>query len=68
MTKFYLFFSFIFFSLSSFAQHKIYLIRHAYVDIEKPGWGNSKRAQIFKEEYNLADIQDFSCFSLVFSG
>lgn len=59
MTRFYLFFSFIFLSLSSFAQHKIYLIRHANVDIEKPGWSNAKSAQIFKEEYNRSDIQEF---------
>lgn len=59
MTKFYLFFTFVFFSLSAFAQHEIYLIRHATVDIEKPGWTNSKRARIFKEEYSRADIQNF---------
>jgi hypothetical protein len=28
--------------MTSFANPKIYLIRHAAVDLGKPGWGNSK--------------------------
>lgn len=59
MTRFYFFLLFIFFSLNVFAGSKIYLIRHASVEIESPGWCNAKRAQAFKNDYNISDIQVF---------
>ena len=59
MTRFYFFLLFIFISFQTFAGSKIYLIRHATVDIEKPGWCSAKRAKAYKEAYNLALIQMF---------
>lgn len=38
---------------------KIYIIRHAEVDIEKPGWCSSKKAYIYREDYNKAPIRYF---------
>lgn len=43
----------------AFAGSKIYLIRHAPVQIESPGWCNADRALNFKEEYNTARIDTF---------
>lgn len=59
MTRFYLFVLLIFISFNAFAGSKIYLIRHASVDLEKPGWSTAKVAQAFKDDYNHADIQVF---------
>lgn len=42
------------------ANPKIYLIRHAPVDLKKPGWGNSKMALEYKAAYNLAKIEAFN--------
>ncbi len=39
---------------------KIYLIRHAKVDLKIPGWRNSKDAALYKEEYNQTDIRPFN--------
>ncbi len=39
---------------------KIYLIRHAKVDIEKPGWGTSKSAADYKQEYNRFPVESFN--------
>lgn len=39
---------------------KIYLIRHAAVDLKKPGWGTSKNSAKYKETYNFAGIETFS--------
>lgn len=39
---------------------RIYLIRHAVVDLEKTGWGNSKEAAQYKEAYNVAEIEKFN--------
>ncbi len=38
---------------------KIYLIRHAKVDIKNPGWGNSKAAHLYKKQYNRSPIRKF---------
>lgn len=43
-----------------FAHPKIYLVRHAKVDIKKPGWQNSKNAAFYKEEYNRTNIKPFN--------
>ena len=59
MTRFHFFLLFILISFHAFADSKIYLIRHASVDIKKPGWCNAKVAQAFKYDYNHADIQMF---------
>ncbi len=61
MFKSYLFATsiFIFFSANIFAGSKIYLIRHAAVQIENPGWCKVKRAHSYKEEYNNAHVRVF---------
>ena len=59
MTRFYFLLLFIFISFHSFAGSKIYLIRHATVDIEKPGWCSAKKAQAYKAAYDLAFVQLF---------
>lgn len=46
--------------MKSFANPKIYLIRHAAVDLEKPGWGTSKKSAQYKEAYNFAEIETFN--------
>lgn len=43
-----------------FASSKIYLIRHAEVQIDNPGWCNTKETQSYKEEYNNAHIRNFN--------
>ena len=52
---------FILFFLSDdiFAGSKIYLIRHAPVLIESPGWCDADGALSYKEEYNTAQIYTF---------
>ena len=42
-----------------FASSKIYLIRHAEVQIKNPGWCNTKETQSYKEEYNIAHVRNF---------
>lgn len=59
MTRLLLFSIFILSSLSTYSQSKIYLIRHAKVEIEKPSWTSSKKAQKYKSDYNHSDIQLF---------
>jgi broad specificity phosphatase PhoE len=44
----------------AFANSKIYLIRHAAVDLKKPGWGTSKNSAEYKQVYNLAGIETFN--------
>jgi len=39
---------------------KIYLIRHAAVDLKKPGWGTSKNSAEYKEAYNVAGVEAFT--------
>jgi broad specificity phosphatase PhoE len=46
--------------MTSFANPKIYLIRHAAVDLGKPGWGTSKKSERYKEAYNFAGIETFN--------
>jgi len=46
--------------MTSFASPKIYLIRHATVDLGKPGWGTSKQSAEYKEAYNFAGIETFN--------
>lgn len=41
------------------AQDEIYLIRHAQVDIDKPGWTSSRMTNDYKKEYNQALIVPF---------
>ncbi|MFH0999769.1 MAG: phosphoglycerate mutase family protein [Bacteroidota bacterium] len=48
-----------FITTSVYASSKIYLIRHASVNIEKPGWSNAKEAQFYKERYNYTGILAF---------
>ncbi|NOZ47708.1 MAG: histidine phosphatase family protein [Chlorobi bacterium] len=50
---------FILLSVDAFAISKIYLIRHATVEIENPGWCNTKCIHNYKEQYNKNCIQDF---------
>lgn len=38
---------------------RIYLIRHAKVDMEIYGWGSARKSGELKEMYNLTDIRDF---------
>lgn len=46
--------------MKTFANPKIYLIRHAEVDLGKPGWGTSKNSAQYKEAYNFAGIEAFN--------
>lgn len=46
-------------SEAAFASSKIYIIRHAKVQIENPGWCNTKETQSFKNDYNTAQIHTF---------
>lgn len=52
-------FSLFFLPLNILGGPVIYIIRHAEVDTESPGWSSSKKANIFREKYNKADIRDF---------
>jgi len=45
---------------TTFANPKIYLIRHAAVDLVKPGWGTSKNSSEYKEAYNFAGTETFN--------
>lgn len=45
---------------TALANPKIYLIRHATVDLKKPGWGTSKKSEQYKEAYNFAGIETFN--------
>ncbi|HRX10223.1 MAG TPA: histidine phosphatase family protein [Draconibacterium sp.] len=46
--------------MTTFANPKIYLIRHAAVDLGKPGWGTSKNSAEYKKAYNFAEIKTFN--------
>ena len=50
----------IFTGKTAFANPKIYLIRHAAVDLKKPGWGTSKNSEEYKKAYNIAGIETFN--------
>ena len=45
---------------TAFANPKIYLIRHAKVDLNKPGWGTSKNSAEYKVTYNYVGIKPFN--------
>jgi hypothetical protein len=62
MIKFFVFLLFAALMLPGKSQppSKIYLIRHAKVDIKNPGWGNSKAAHLYKEQYNQSPIRNFN--------
>ena len=49
----------LFTTLSAFGGPVIYIIRHAEVETESPGWSSSKKANTFREMYNKADIRAF---------
>ncbi len=59
MKRLLLFIILIALSSSTYAQPKIYLIRHAEVEIENQGWSSAKKAQKYKSDYNNADIKQF---------
>lgn len=42
------------------ANPKIYLIRHAAVDLKKPDWGTSKKTEEYKEAYKFAGTEPFN--------
>ena len=65
MIKIFLFSSFLFFSVTIFATSKIYLIRHASVKIENPGWCNAKTAYNFRVEYNVNSVLGFDAESVL---
>jgi len=45
---------------TTFAHPKIYLIRHAKVDLKKPGWGTSKYSAEYKKDYNVTGVEVFN--------
>lgn len=51
--------SLLFVPLNLFGGPVIYIIRHAEVEADSPGWSSSKSAKLFREKYNQADIRDF---------
>ena len=57
MQKFYLLSILIFLSVNSFAGSKIYLIRHAPVQIERPGWCSTQTAHNFRVQYNINSVE-----------
>lgn len=62
MTRIDLFITFIliFLSVNAFSNSKIYLIRHATVPIENPGWCSSQIANEYKVLYNNTSVQKFN--------
>ncbi|RLD37181.1 MAG: hypothetical protein DRI74_07380 [Bacteroidetes bacterium] len=60
MTRFYFLLLLIFISSQALAGSRIYLIRHATVDIKKPGWCSAKVARDYKAVYDTALIQTFN--------
>ena len=57
MQKFFLFNILIFLSINTIAGSKIYLIRHAPVQIESPGWCNTQTAYNFRVQYNINSVE-----------
>ncbi len=39
---------------------RIYIIRHANVDLPKPGWGSAKKSKKYKNAYNTVGIETFN--------
>ena len=46
--------------ISVSANPKIYLVRHAEVDLNKPGWGTSKKSEEYKAVYNRTGVKEFN--------
>jgi len=46
-------------SINVFASSKIYLIRHAIVQIENPGWCNTQTTYTYKDDYNKYSVEVF---------
>ena len=61
MSRFFLLSTFIliFLSVDVFAGSKIYLIRHATVPIENPGWCSAQEASNYKIKYNKTSVLVF---------
>jgi len=61
MSKFFLLSTFIliFLSVNVFGSSKIYLIRHAFVPTENPGWCSAQRAYEYKLVYNNTSVLVF---------
>lgn len=38
---------------------KIYLIRHAAVNLPRPGWGSAKKSKEYKKVYNISGVETF---------
>jgi len=56
MLKFLLFSTLFFLSVNIIASSRIYLIRHAAVQIDNPGWGNTQTAYNYREQYNINSV------------
>ena len=65
MFKIFLLSTFIFLSATIFASSKIYLIRHAEVNIEKPGWCNAQTAYNYRQLYNINPVMAFDAQSVL---
>lgn len=57
MLKSLLFSTLFFLSVNIFASSRIYLIRHAAVQINNPGWCNTQTAHNYREQYNINSVQ-----------
>ena len=60
MVKFIFLSIYIFSSVNLFAGPKIYLIRHAKVNIEKPGWSNTRTVYNYRMQYNSNSVHGFN--------
>ena len=65
MLKLFLFSTLFFISVNVFAVSKIYLIRHAKVKIENPGWSNARIAHNYREQYNINPVWAFDAESVL---
>ena len=54
-----------FISINIFATSKIYLIRHAKVKIDNPGWSNARIAYNYREQYNINPVWEFDAESVL---
>lgn len=59
MLKLFLFHILLLFSVNTYAVSKIYLIRHARVKIENPGWSTAKTAHDYRTQYNVNPVEAF---------
>lgn len=65
MVKFILISTFIFYSVNTLAVPKIYLIRHATVNIEKRGWSNTHTVYAYRVQYNINSVCKFDAQSVL---